>query len=90
MGRGWAGGLILGGGKLLETLSAYVRRDRWEGRQSAGELERGPENPGDLSLRREWPVWALLSCSWDCCGGTCLLCELSARVGEAFGLIDIS
>ena len=76
----------------METLSAYVCRDRWEGRLSAGELEPEPENLGDRSLRREWRVWALFSCTWGCCGGTCLLCEreLSARVGETFGLMDIS
>ena len=70
MGRGWGEELILGGGgRLLETLSAYVCRDRWEGRQSAGELEREPEGPGDsdLSLRRELRVWALLSCTCGCC-----------------------
>jgi hypothetical protein len=29
------------GGRLLETLSAYVRRDRLEGRQSVGERDQG-------------------------------------------------
>ena len=57
MERGRGGGLILGGGgRLLETLSAYVCRDRWEGRESDGEREREPEDPGDLSLRRELRV----------------------------------
>jgi hypothetical protein len=49
MGMGWGGGLILGGGgRLLETLSANVCRDRWEGRESAGEREREPEDPGEF------------------------------------------
>ena len=37
------------GGKLLETLAAYVIRDRWAGRRSIGERER--EDLGDLILR---------------------------------------
>jgi hypothetical protein len=42
--------VILGcGGKWLETLAAYVIRDRWEGRRSNGERER--EDLGDLILR---------------------------------------
>ena len=59
----WGGRLILGcGGKLLETLAAYVIRDRWEGRRSVGERER--EDLGDLILRvagLEWTKTELLS-----------------------------
>ena len=48
MGGGWE--FFLGcGGKLLETLTAYEIRDRWEGRRFIGERER--EDLGDLILR---------------------------------------
>jgi hypothetical protein len=61
-GEGGARGLIVVsvcGEKLLETLSAYVYRDRWEGRQSVGERDR--EDRGDLSLRIELLAWTLLA-----------------------------
>ena len=55
-------GFTDGGGKWLETLAAYVIRDRWEGRRSVGERER--EDLGDLILRvagLEWAKTELLS-----------------------------
>jgi hypothetical protein len=47
--------VLVRGGRLLETLSAYVHHNRWEGRQSVGERDR--EDRGDLSLRVELRAW---------------------------------
>ncbi len=47
------------GGRLLETLTAYVHRNRWEGRQFVRERDR--EDRGDVSLQIELRVWTLLA-----------------------------
>jgi hypothetical protein len=82
---------------LLKRLSAYVRRNRWEGLLSVGEHER--EDLGDR-VRREGflllynrsllPDPRVVLVSWGCCRETLRLSVSSEREQEALMLMDIS